>query len=256
MKQRMRSFRCKIFGKGFPIVLIPGLDGLTELFADIVPELSRYYRVIVYYLPLLAEAKNAGREYTSDFIAADLKKILDEQRVEKTHIIGESFGGLVTQAFALNYPELVEKLILISSASFFNLPLRDRLLAKLVLPWTPQWVVARLFLPYVCEPHEPKWAKDLFVREASWADQPSVVARTKMLVKEDFRDRVAAISAPTLLVVGGADRFTGEVSKEMLKLLPNGEIVEIPQGGHLCHMTNPTLFLDAVFGFLGKSDSI
>ena len=51
-----RPFRYKQYGEGAPVVIIPGLDGVTEFFADITPQLTPRHRVIVYYLPLLTAA--------------------------------------------------------------------------------------------------------------------------------------------------------------------------------------------------------
>lgn len=249
MKYRKRAFRYKKYGEGFPIVIIPGLDGITDFFADIVPELSRHYTVIVYHLPLLAEAKAAGVKYTFDFIISDLKKVLEDLGVEKAHVIGESFGGVVTQVFVLKYPESVEQLILISSAPHFEISRKNRFLMKF-LPITPQWLFARVHVKDVCESGDPDWAKNLFIREASWADRPSVIARIKIVSKVDLRDRISGITAPTLLLVGGADRFTGEESKKMNESLKNSQIIEIPGGGHLCHMTHPDKFLEETKKFL------
>jgi pimeloyl-ACP methyl ester carboxylesterase len=68
----------------------------------------------------------------------------------------------------------------------------------------------------------------------------------------DLRDRVAEIEAPILLVIGSSDRFTGESSRRMKELLPKARLVEIPQAGHLCHVTQPQQFLDAVLPFLAN----
>jgi len=251
-KQKARPFKFKVYGEGSPLVIVPGLDGITEFFTDIIPELTPEYRVILYYLPLVAEAESAGEPYTFDFIAADLKKILDELGIKKAHIIGESFGGACTQVFALNYPDYVDKLVLVSTFARTDLSLRNRILVPL-LPVIPQPMFARGHVYDVCEPDDPRWAKDLFIREASWADHASVVARIKIVNELDLRGKITSITAPVLLVVGGADRFTGKASKEMLKLLPDAKMVEIPGAGHLCHMTNPDKFARIALEFLGES---
>ena len=50
MAKRSRPFRYKTYGEGFPLVIIPGLDGITEFHADNIPEFSRHFKVVVYYL--------------------------------------------------------------------------------------------------------------------------------------------------------------------------------------------------------------
>jgi len=250
MRYKERYFRYKEFGEGDPLVIIPGLDGITEFFADIVPELARFYRVIVYYLPLIAEAKREKRDYTFEYIADDLKGILDEIGVKKVSIIGESFGGVCAQVFAHNYHERVNKLILISTAPRFNVSQHNRILAK-VFKFVPQWLFARLHVSDVFEKRDPQWAKDLFTREAAWACHPSVDRRVQIVIAADYRSRVREITSPTLLVIGKEDTFTGADSRKMIDQLPDGKLVELP-GGHLCHLIHPGRFLAAAYAFLGK----
>jgi len=241
----VRPFKYKVFGKGQPVVIIPGLDGITEFFDDIYPALSVNYQVIKYYLPLLDEAKAAGKQYTYDFIVEDIKKILDELDIKKTHIIGESFGGSVTLHFALKYPALLDKLVVLSSAANFNLSWKVRF-QQIFFPCVPMWLFARVHLYEVCEPVDPQWAKDMFVRNASWADHKTVVARGLIAAKHNVTDKVSGIKAPTLVMMGGEDRFTSDGSRELHKLLPNSELVIIPGSGHLCHMVKPDLFVREV----------
>ncbi len=249
--KKKRPSRYKKYGSGPAVVIVPGLDGVTEFFSDIVPELTREFTVIVYHLPLLAEAREVGERYSFDFISADLKSVLAEIGVSKAHIIGESFGGVVTQVFALNYPETVRKLVLISTAPHFEISAKNRF-QMLFLPLATQPVFARVHVYDVCERTDPRWAKEKFIREASWADRESVHARIKIVSRVDLRQRIGGIRAPTLLVVGGADRFTGEASRKMCDSLPDARTVEIPGGGHLCHMTHPERFVKETREFLGR----
>ena len=199
----------------------------------------------------MAEAEARSEPYTFDYIALDLKEVLDELGVDKCHVIGESFGGVVSQVFSLNYPERVDRLVLISTAPAFDLSLKNRVLLP-IFPLIPQAVFARLHVSDVCEPDDPDWAKELFIRNAAWADHASVVARANIVSRVDLTDRVPSISAPTMLVVGNRDRFTGEASAKMLELLPDARMVEL-EGGHLAHMLHPARFAAEVAGFLAES---
>jgi aminoacrylate hydrolase len=252
-QEMWRPFRYKDFGDGPPVVIIPGLDGLTEFFADITPQLTPRHRVIVYYLPLLAEAEATGVPYTLDFIADDLRTVLDQLGIDKPHIIGESFGGAVAQTFVLAHPEMVDRLILISTCARFELPVRTQWVLRLQ-PYMPQALFARLHVNDVCERHDPQWAKEVFVRGAAWADHQSVLARGACLMTFDTRDRMGEIACPTMVVIGGADHMTGKASRETAELIPGCEVVTVPNGGHLCHMVDPDIFSKAALDFLGRAD--
>jgi pimeloyl-ACP methyl ester carboxylesterase len=70
----------------------------------------------------------------------------------------------------------------------------------------------------------------------------------------DLTRRVKDIKAPTQLVVGADDSWTGETSRKMLEMLSDGRMVNIP-GGHLCHMVSPKEFASAVKEFFGQIHS-
>jgi pimeloyl-ACP methyl ester carboxylesterase len=98
-----------------PIVIIPGLDGCVSFFQDVIPELTVEYNVIVFHLPLCDPSKDCSISYTFPHISLELKKVLDELKLKRVSIIGESFGGVVAQQFAYQYPKHVSSLVLLSS---------------------------------------------------------------------------------------------------------------------------------------------
>ncbi len=169
-----RPFRYKQYGEGSPVVIIPGLDGVTEFFADITPQLTPHHRVIVYYLPLLAEAQAAGVPYTFDFIVSDLKAVLDELHIDKTHVIGESFGGAVAQSFVLAHPDD-------GRTPHPHLDVRP---LRAAAAHAAGALACSRTCPRRCSPActwatsasgtTPKWAKEVFIRGAAWADHQSV----------------------------------------------------------------------------------
>jgi pimeloyl-ACP methyl ester carboxylesterase len=55
--------------------------------------------------------------YTGPQIADDCAKLLDHVGVEACHLVGTSFGGVIAQTFAINYPDRVKSLVLIATAS-------------------------------------------------------------------------------------------------------------------------------------------
>ena len=252
MKKAIRPFRYKVFGKGQPVFIIPGLDGVTEFFADIYPALSANYQVIKYYLPLLDEARLTGKKYTYDFIVEDILDVLRELGISKAHVIGESFGGSVSLHLALKYPQSIDRLVVLSSAARFHLSWKVKL-QRVFFPFVPMWLFARVHLHEVCEPVDPPWAKEMFLRNASWADHKTVVARASLAAGHDVTHSVSGIQAPTLLLMGGEDRFTSAGSRELARLLPHCRLAVIAGSGHLCHMVKPEQFVQEVEKHLGKA---
>ena len=106
------------------IVIIPGLDGATAFFENIVPILTSNtegYSVLVYNLPLYTRVMKEN-DYDFEYLANQLNNILNELDINKVHIVGESFGGVVAQYFAVLHKNKTKSLVLLSSLAKTLLP--------------------------------------------------------------------------------------------------------------------------------------
>ena len=194
-------------------------------------------------------------------MAQELKSVIDEIGLQQIHLVGESFGGVVAQHFTLQYPSSVKSLALLSSLAKTSLPPEiqwklDHLLPIVAtlgnyFPVFAQYLFANIHVEDVLEPHEPQFAKQLFIKEASAAHFYSVMSRIKIISKLDIADEVKAIEAPTLLIYGDDDHFTKKDSIALNSLIPNSELVSMP-GGHLPHVTSPLLFANIIKNFIER----
>jgi pimeloyl-ACP methyl ester carboxylesterase len=229
------------------IVIVPGLDGATSFFDNVIPELTATdgVAVLMFYLPLKTNAIKDS-DYTFDYLASELKSVIDEVNTTvverrptptsslRITLVGESFGGVVAQVFAHSYPSSLSSLVLLSSLAKTNLPpeiewkVRNLLpILKTVgwfVPQIAQSIFARLHVDDVCEKHEPQFVKDLFIKEASAAHHYSVMARINIVHKLDIREQSARITTPTLIIYGADDHFTKEASLQLHKIIPQSII--------------------------------
>jgi pimeloyl-ACP methyl ester carboxylesterase len=229
------------------IVLLPGLDGATSFFDDVIPELTATngVAVVMFYLPLKTNTIKDS-EYTFDYLASELKSVVDEVNASvaerrststsrpRVTLVGESFGGVVAQVFAYNYPTCLSSLVLLSSLAKTNLPPEIEWKVRNLLPilktvgWfvpeIAQHIFARLHVDDVCEKHEPQFVKDLFIKEASAAHHYSVMARINIVHKLDIREQSARITTPTLIIYGADDHFTKEASLQLHEIIPQSVI--------------------------------
>lgn len=254
--------RYKSYGntEGRAVVLIPGLDGAAAFFGDIVPELTAAgHHVVVFHLPLLADSESMD-DYTFAYIATELAAVLEELHLQQVMLVGESFGGIVAQHFALQYPKQVSKMVLLSSLAKTELPPEVQWKLDYLMPvitafgqWFPhfaQFLFAQIHVDDVVEPFESHFVKQLFIKEASFAHFHSVMARIKLASTLDITARVPGIQAPTLVVYGQQDHFTKEASMQLHRLLPHSELRSLP-GGHLAHVTAPKEFARLVSDSVG-----
>ena len=84
-------------GSGFPLVLVHGYLGSSEMWNLQKNFLSRYYRVITPALPGFGESYKAQSLNSINEIAKFVLKCLDEKKINKFHFMGHSMGWMIIQ---------------------------------------------------------------------------------------------------------------------------------------------------------------
>ena len=105
----------EIKGSGDPIVLIPGGPGNSHLYlTPWFDELAKNHKVI--YFDAFGRGKSDrakdSTEYTFQRDIEDLEGLRKALGFDKWTVLGHSYGGMVAQAYALEYPASVDKLVL------------------------------------------------------------------------------------------------------------------------------------------------
>ncbi|MBQ0151698.1 MAG: alpha/beta fold hydrolase [Chryseobacterium sp.] len=111
----MEILHSKIFGEELtntPLLVFHGLFGMLDNWGSFGKDLGEF-------LPVhLIDLRNHGRSFHSenmshDDLADDIANYMSHHGIEKAHILGHSLGGKAVMQFAINYPEKVEKLIVV-----------------------------------------------------------------------------------------------------------------------------------------------
>lgn len=99
-------------------MMIQGYSDTSETWDVLIPklgELSKHHKTIVF------DNRGAGRssapmgEYSIRSMADDAAGLLDALRIPKAHVLGVSMGGMIAQELAIDYPEMVKNLVLVST---------------------------------------------------------------------------------------------------------------------------------------------
>ena len=107
----------QVQGSGEPLLLIGGLGADMFLWFRQIPELSRHFQVIAFDSRGSGESSKPDEPYSIEMFAADTAGLLQALGIERTHILGASLGGLIAQEFALAYPHMVNKQVLVATAA-------------------------------------------------------------------------------------------------------------------------------------------
>jgi pimeloyl-ACP methyl ester carboxylesterase len=102
-------------GEGPVLLLVHGIAGTCESWNEVIEPLARDHTVIAPDLPGHGFSEGGGGDYSIGALAAGLRDLLHALGHDRASIAGHSLGGGIAMQFAYQNPEMVERLILISS---------------------------------------------------------------------------------------------------------------------------------------------
>jgi len=105
----------RLAGEGETLLLVHGMAGSSATWRYVMPELSTRYRVLAPDLPGHGASDKPRGDYSLGSYAATLRDLLGELDIERVTVVGQSLGGGVALQLAYQYPQLCERLVLISS---------------------------------------------------------------------------------------------------------------------------------------------
>jgi 3-oxoadipate enol-lactonase len=219
-------------GTGTPLVLIHGAESARGQFDDFMPALAPGIRAISYDQRDTAPDDVGNEQYDIGLLADDLAEFLTALGVPAAHVLGTSFGGAVAQHFALRHPERVRSLTL--AATFASAAPLTAFAAR-TTGKTPQEMAVVMGESGVspqaaaADPGLPGRLQAALVVRA-----PAQQARRRhALLAHDVESRLAAITAPTLVVHGTDDPIVPFSSAETIAaLIPGAALVPLEGGRH------------------------
>jgi pimeloyl-ACP methyl ester carboxylesterase len=242
-------------GSGPPLLMIPPLPGFKEAFVACAQPLARSFRVVTFDL----RTTYLGDEPWAELLG-DLDDIADALGLRRFALAGHSLGGAIAQRWAAARPERAAALVLSSAFARVTTPRGARtarfleqplvVAAQRLAPRPAALAVARRLARrngWIYDANCDDAVLDL-VRHAI-RDCPigAGIERIRLAFSHDFRDRLAVIAAPTLLLVGEHDTaFARAATEEIRRLIPNAERRVSPGVGHLHPLSGAAWFADTI----------
>jgi len=247
----------EIHGTGQPVVLLHGGVGAIEMFGPNLPALAQDRQVIAVDLQAHGRTADIDRPLSCELMADDVAALIKHLGFGKADVMGYSLGGGVALQTAIRHPDVVRRLVVVSSV--FR---RDG--------WYPEILAGMAQMgPEAAEPMKQTPMYQLY---AGIAPRPGdwLVLLTKLgeLLRRDFdwSKDVAALKMPTLIVAADADAVRTAHVVELFGLLgggrrdagwdgsgrPSARLAVLPGATHYDIFMSPAL-VSAVKPFLDSS---
>jgi pimeloyl-ACP methyl ester carboxylesterase len=209
------------YGHGTPLLLLHQGLGSMENLGDIIPELSKHYRVIA------PDAPGHGRSEQADSLSSDLlaeycSQIIDALQLDSLYVMGWSMGGNTSLLLAANRPDKVKKVVSGGSNTKSSGLTREGL--DLLESYTVEAVIEdKEWLEHYqrMNPQPDQWKK-------FWEDTREMWSREVKISDE----KLASIDIPVLIIRGDQDMIRLEHSIEIFRGLKKGQLCIYPNVGH------------------------
>ena len=246
-------------GTGFPLVLVHGLSDDLNLWAPLVPELSRHYQTAAMDVRGHGHSGKPNEPYTIPQFSKDLFVFLQKLGISKIHLLGLSMGGAIAQQFALDYPEKANSLILLSAFSYNDLELRktfQKLRHSVVTGGYGTFFDAVVKLVVTSEFASANAKAIAEMKEAGGrTNSPGAIANAiDACIDFNVKDMISQISIPTLIVAGRKDVLTPlHFSRQIHQSVKGSKLEIIENVGHNLLVPDQTLKLvKMILEFLGR----
>jgi proline iminopeptidase len=275
----------EIEGEGEPLLLIHGGPGSSHLnFHPYFSALADQHRVI--YFDLFGRGKSdrakSPTEYTFERDVADVEGLRKALGLETVNLLGFSYGGLVAQAYALEYPAHVKKLILVStlySGEMWQAKNENYIYeARNQFPETWEKIERLRAQGFRERSSELQAVDDIPAYELVFFYNPANAGKLRRdalslnsevtyaiagddadyvlgggVARLDFRDRLKELKMPILIIAGRFDRlFPPKTSLQFKRYVPQAEFVMFEKSGHYPQIEETEKMFGVIKGFLHK----
>jgi pimeloyl-ACP methyl ester carboxylesterase len=270
-------------GEGEPVVFVHGSADDLRSWGEQLPAIGASYRAIAYsrrYARPNEDIPPGVDDQTLPHVD-DLVAFLQVVGAAPAHLVGHSWGGLISLVAAIRHPQVVRSLVLQEPpvlSLVMSVPPRPRELLQLLLQRPGTALVILSFAVRTWSPTQKAFrrgddeaAMDTFacglLGKETYERLPperkqqafeNVRAVRAQVLGAGFppmsEDDVRGVTAPTLLMTGErSPPYLPRLTDRLQELLPNAERVEIAGASHLMNEENPSAVNDAILGFLSAA---
>lgn len=248
-----------IKGEGKPLLILHGYFGMSDNWKTLGNQFSEDFQVH------LIDQRNHGRSFHSDdfnysILADDLYHYIQHHQLEDIYLIGHSMGGKTAMLFAVTYPDLVDKLIVVDISPKAYQPHHNAILAGLnsidFSFHTSRKLVNAQLSKYISE----LGIRQFLMKNVYWREKGILDFRFNLKSLTENNSEVGKplpqntqFSKETLFLKGQRSGYI--IPEEQMIIdnhFSNNKVIEIANAGHWLHAENPKQFYKEVCVFLNE----
>lgn len=246
------------------VVLLHGLGDEADTWRHLIEPMAKEFHVFAVDLPGFGRSDKPDVDYSPQFFLFIIKEFLEAVSMRKVILVGSSLGAILSQGFALQYPEKVSGLILFGGVLIQNKVALDLSMKLMQIPILGEWLYTRLrkdpeaafdslrnvYHDLDSMPKEDREFLFQRVNERVWSNGQkrayfSTLRNLTDWVRQSQKglaERLERINVPTLVIRGEHDQlFSTENAEGVVKAQSNTVLVQIQGAGHLPQQEAPSL---------------
>lgn len=260
-------------GEGAPLLFVHGLGSNLSLWREALDAFDDSHRVLALDLPGYGLSGKADVPGTMSFFAEVVTGVLDERGLDAVTVVGVSMGGQVGLTLALEAPERVRRLALVSPAGIEPFSpkeaaaLKQATTAEGILNTTDEQVRQNTALNFAEWIDRYAW---IIEQRLALSERDDFAAYAKAnarsvagMLESDVRDRLGEIDVPALVLFGAGDRLipnpylhpdmtTTDVADRAREALPEATVRVVEKAGHLLMLERPEGFRQELHAFVAE----
>lgn len=240
---------------GTPIIFLHGYTDSWHSFEKVLSRFREAYHLIAISQRGHGDSDRPEKGYHPKDFAADVAEFIRQKNLGACVIVGHSLGGLISQQFALDYPQLTKGVVIVSSSPSFadnaGIPEFIGEVMKLTDPVERRFAEEFQRSTFV----QPVAEEDvnLYINETAKVPARVWKAIGRELEEVDYKNVLDKITAPVLILWGTEDPYCPkEDQDQFLNGLPYAKIIIYDSTGHALHWERPEKFVDDVSAFAAK----
>jgi pimeloyl-ACP methyl ester carboxylesterase len=251
-----------------PLVFVHGLGGQWQNWLENIPRAAQDRRVIVPDLPGFGLSPMPDWEITIPAYGRVVEGLCEQLGLGRVDMVGNSMGGFIVSEVAIQFPERIDRLVLVSAAGISSASVAQApalLIARVAAAITTYSVVDQRRLS--ARPGARHAALALVCRNAGalkgdlvyegfvkGAGKPGFLDAFKANLAYDFRERLPEIERPTLIVWGENDSILPvRDAHEFERLIDDSRKVVMRETGHVPMAERPQAFNNLLLDFLAET---